>query len=402
MILRAALPPRVCGGSTPWLSLPLASAAACTLACAGAAPRPDLQSTEPSVPAAEASTAATRAAVDRLRWTLEQLRASGRFALGHEDGTAYGVGWTADADRSDVKSVCGSHPAVYGWDLFRIENGAPANGDGVSFDLMRQRIQEAHRRGGINTVSWHVDNPVTHGDAWDTTPAVLASVPGGSHHAVYRGFLERVADFLESCRGDDGELIPIIFRPFHEHTGSWFWWGRNHTTDAGYVALWRFTVDYLRKERGFSQLLFAFSPGGADLRTAQDYLFRYPGDAYVDVMGVDHYYDTDVASLVRAVGVTVAVADTHHKAAALTEFGIQDGLNELTPPHWFSRNFFEPLVRDPKASRIAYALAWRNAGLDHCFLPYPGHPTEADFRRMCDDPRLVLQRDLPLTKGETP
>jgi mannan endo-1,4-beta-mannosidase len=227
-------------------------------------------------------------------------------------------------------------------------------------------------------------------------------VPGGSHHALYRSYLDRVADFFESCQGDDGELIPLIFRPFHEHTGNWFWWGADHTTDAEYIALWRFTVDYLRHQRGFSHLLFAFSPGGGELRSARDYLFRYPGDAYVDVMGVDHYYDTDVASLVRAVGITVAAADAHHKLAALTEFGIRDGLSELSPPNWFSKNFFEPLVTHPSASRIAYALAWRNAGVDHCFVPYTGHPTAADYRRVCDDPRLVLQRDLPLKKDTTP
>lgn len=392
-------------GAPTLLQLPLAGVAACTLACASAAPRSEVRSSDAAPPAATevaANAEATQAAVERLRSTLRQLVQSERFALGHEDPTAYGVGWAEEADRSDVKSVCGSHPAVYGWDVFRIENGALENGDGVAFDLMRQRIREAHDRGGINTVSWHADNPVTRGDAWDTTRAVHAIVPGGSHHALYRAHLDRVADFFESCRGDAGELIPIIFRPFHEHTGSWFWWGADHTTDADYIALWRFTVDYLRQQRGFSHLLFAFSPGGGELHTAQDYLFRYPGDAYVDVMGVDHYYDTDVASLVRAVSITVAAAEAHHKLAALTEFGIRDGLSELTPPNWFSTNFFEPLVTHASTKRIAYALGWRNAGVDHCFLPYPGHPTAADFRRVCDDPRLVLQRDLPLIQDPPP
>jgi len=409
-MLHATLPPRMRAGRTLLVQLPLAGVAACTLACASTASRSDVKLADPAHRAAAASAVpsdtaskletsgeTTEAAVDRLKKTLARLVASGRIALGHEDGTAYGVGWTEGADRSDVKSVCGSHPAVHGWDVFRIENGASENGDGVDFALMRRRIQEAHRRGGINTVSWHMDNPVTRGDAWDTTPAVSAIVPGGSHHAVYRSHLDRVADFLESLQSDDGELIPVIFRPFHEHTGNWFWWGKAHTTDTDYVALWHFTVDYLRQERGFSHLLFAFSPGGGDLKTVRDYLFRYPGDAYVDVMGVDHYYDRDVPSLLRAVGVTVAAADAHHKFAALTEFGIQDGLSEMTPPNWFSKNFFEPLVTHPSASRIAYALGWRNASVDHCFVPYPGHPTEPDFRRLCNDPRLVLERDLPLT-----
>lgn len=400
MMARAARSMRPHAGSALFVQLPLAGVAACFACTSVQSPGSTSRTLASPKAVVAANSETTHDATRRLRATLEQLARSGRFALGHEDPTAYGVGWTEEADRSDVKSVCGSHPAVYGWDVFRLENGASENGDGVSFDLMRRRIQEAHQRGGINTISWHADNPVSGGDAWDTTPAVRAIVPGGSHHAAYQRSLARVADFFESCRADDGSLIPLIFRPFHEHTGSWFWWGKDHTSNADYIALWRFTVDYLRKQRGFTQLLFAFSPGGGDLRTVQDYLFRYPGDAYVDVMGVDHYYDTNVPGLLQAVSTTVAAAEAHGKIAALTEFGIQDGLSELTPANWFRKNFFEPLVTHESAWRIAYALAWRNAGVDHCFVPYPGHPTAADFRNVCDDPRLVLQRDLPLALDE--
>lgn len=390
--------------------------ALCSLACSGAPsapephgpPRPEgptgeVLVTDPApVAAGDYDHEATLAAAERLRQTLAALTQDSLFALGHEDSTAYGVGWAEDVDRSDIKSVCGSHPAVYGWDLFHIEHGAPENGDGVNFDLMRQRIQEAHARGGINTLSWHVDNPVSQGDAWDTTRAVAASIPGGTHHAVFRDYLDRVANFLLSCRGNNGELVPVIFRPFHEHNGNWFWWGRGHTNDDDYVALWRFTVDYLREARGLTHVLFAFSPGGGELKAPADYLFRYPGDDYVDVMGVDHYYDTDVASLTRAVAITVQNAIEHGKVPALTEFGMRDGLTEMTPADWFSRNFFDPLIDDANTSRIAYALAWRNARPDHCFVPYPGHQTADDFKRICDDGRLLLQRDLPLTSHSSP
>ena len=339
----------------------------------------------------------TERATQSLRRTLRLLSGESRFLLGHEDSTAYGIGWSEDPDRSDVKSVCGSHPAVHGWDLFRLEIGQPENGDGVSFDLIRTRIREAHQRGGLNTISWHIDNPVSGGDAWDnSTRAVEHIIPGGTHHRRYLDYLNRIADFLASCRGDSGELIPIIFRPFHEHTGSWFWWGARHTTDADYVRLWRFTVDHLRTTRGLTQLLFAFSPSGGDVKSKEDYLFRYPGDDYVDLMGIDIYYDDDVASLLDPIKTMVRVAAERDKPAALTEFGIQDGLTEMTPPDWFSKHFFEPLVNDPTASRIAYALAWRNASLDHFFLPHPGHPTAGDFAKVCADERLLLEADLPL------
>ncbi len=338
---------------------------------------------------------ASRLARARLERTLARLASGPRFALGHEDTTAYGVGWSGDTDRSDVKSLCGTHVAVYGWDLFGVEKGAPKNGDGVDFEHMRRLIGDAHRRGGINTISWHLDNPTSGGNAWDRTPAVHDILPGQPRHALYRGYLDRAASFLSSLRGDSNELIPIIFRPFHEHTGSWFWWGGSHTNAQDYIALWRYTVDYLRHERGLDNLLFAFSPSGGDVHTDADYLYRYPGDAYVDVLGVDHYYSSDPKELVRVAEVVVRVAEARGKVPALTEFGARGGLNGAgIAPNWLVDNFLLPLKQSRTASRIAYALAWRNASPEHCFLPYPEHPGATAFKALCTDDQLVLEDDL--------
>jgi mannan endo-1,4-beta-mannosidase len=113
-------------------------------------------------------------------------------------------------------------------------------------------------------------------------------------------------------------------------------------------------------------------------------------------MGIDHYYHSDATALVRAVRIAVSVAAQRDKVAALTEFGVRDGLKDDTPHDWFSRNFFYPLVNDPVASRIVYALAWRNANQEHFFAPHPAHHTATDFVDVCADERLLLQRDLPL------
>jgi mannan endo-1,4-beta-mannosidase len=311
------------------------------------------------------------------------------------------VGWWGDEDRSDVKSICGTHPAVYGWDLGDI--GADANLDGVSFDHMRELIQNAYRLGGVSTISWHMDNLVTGGDSWDLTPAVAAIIPDGSHHADFLAKLDIVADFMSRCRGDDDELIPVIFRPFHEHTGSWFWWGADHCTEGDYIELFQFTVEYLREDKGLGHLLFAFSPFAIGIGTEADYLTRYPGDDYIDVMGVDYYYgdagEFDGADqLVRVAGIAVRAAEQRGKVAAITEFGIQDGLSnpDVNVDNWYTEDFLRPILRDPTARRAAYALTWRNANTSHFFVPYPGHLAEPDFRRVCDDPFVVMQEDLPL------
>ena len=152
-------------------------------------------------------------------------------------------------------------------------------------------------------------------------------------------------------------------------------------------------MDHLRNERGLAQLKFAFSPGAGDVHDENSYLFRYPGDDYVDVMGLDHYYLNDAADLLEALRIVVSTAKKHGKIPALTEFGARDGLSNqaIDASHWFSRSFFDPLMRDPVASRIAYALAWRNADHSHFFVPYPKHPGARDFGTVCADPRFVLE-----------
>ena len=84
------------------------------------------------------------------------------IAIGHQDATAYGLGWKASPEnpyRSDMHEVTGSFPAVQGWDVGHIELGNMINLDTVSFDLMRRQIIEGHRRGAITTISWHLNNP---------------------------------------------------------------------------------------------------------------------------------------------------------------------------------------------------------------------------------------------------
>src|SRR5262245_53458956 len=69
--------------------------------------------------------------------------------FGHQDDLAYGVGWKYEDGRSDIKDVIGDYPAVYGWELGRIETDQPQNLDGVPFNKMKEYIKTDHERGGV-------------------------------------------------------------------------------------------------------------------------------------------------------------------------------------------------------------------------------------------------------------
>ena len=98
---------------------------------------------------------------------LRSLQGKG-VMIGHQDDLVYGTTWHFEHGRSDVLSICGDYPAIVGFDLGRIETGSDKNLDGVPFNLMRREIIAQHERGGIITISWHPNNPVTGKNHKDT------------------------------------------------------------------------------------------------------------------------------------------------------------------------------------------------------------------------------------------
>jgi len=340
-------------------------------------------------------------------WTLAKTN---QTLFGHQDDLFFGVGWRDEPGRSDVFEVSGSYPAVYGWEVGAVELGGPNSGDGVPFDTMREKIIEGYRRGGVITISWHMSNPITWaligtdlsndqlGTAFDRTPAVSTILPGGSNHDLYLNWLDAFAEFDRSLTvsgvpwNESEHLVPVIFRPFHEHNFSVFWWGGRNTTEAEYIALWQFTVEYLRDTAGLHNLLYAYSPDTrgrscADLETFQTwYFYAYPGDSYVDVLGLDSYSDVELDRLdpyKSCLNMLVQTANSPDrsdlKIPALTETGHQRWSGFYGPQWWTT--FLYPALIGTRSSggQIAWVLTWRNSDEMHREGPYPGSPDADDF-----------------------
>lgn len=359
-----------------------------------------------SIPVSDpAATNETRALFMNL-WLQGRSR---RTLFGHQDDLAYGVHWRREPGRSDVLETAGSYPAVYGWDIGGLELGNEVNLDGVAFSDMRRWIREGYERGGVITISWHMYNPATGGNFSDRTPALGTLLPGRSNHDWYRTALDRVARFFQSLTSDgtpwnpQPHWIPVVFRPFHEHNSGQFWWGRGNALDQEYVILWRFTTDYLQRDSGVHHLLYAFSPSHLGLNSTNrssldnSYLYAYPGDEHVDVLGLDYYNDFDTAvardDYRKAVGAMLAAAYDHFKIPAITETGMRRSMNS----RWWT-GFLLPMVRNsartPSHGLPAWVLVWRNAAEDHHFAPYRGHASEGDFRRFRDTSTMVFEDEI--------
>ncbi len=328
---------------------------------------------------------------------LDRVSENGKVMFGHQDDTVYGIGWKDIEGESDVNKVTGDYPAVYGWELGHIELGEEYSIDSVKFSNIRREIISAHNRGGINTISWHLRNPYNGESSWDKTPGSVAAILNDEEvQAKYLEGLDRLCDFFVSLKDDNGQSIPVFFRPFHEHTGSWFWWGADQCKPEEYVALWKMTQDYIKDERGIHNIAYIYSPADVEGDKAK-YFERYPGDDKVDVLGFDSYHRDEekglsryTTSVAKSLNLMKEESNRRNKPYVFCETGAEG----IKMDRWFTEVLY-PLV-SASDHTPAYVLVWRNAveKPTHHYAPYPGHPAAPDFVEFMEKPEVLFESEL--------
>jgi len=338
----------------------------------------------------------------RLFHSLYKLQNKG-IMYGHQDDLMYGSKWWYEKDRSDTKDFTGEYPAVAGFELGGIELGNERSLDSVSFVQIAEQVKAHYKRGGVITLSWHVNNPLTiqlpkptssrqYGTAWDvSSKEVVASIlPGGKNNELFNAWLEHLANFFNTLKDDHGTPIPFIFRPFHEHSGSFFWWGTNICTDQQYASLWRYTVEYLRDKKNLHNILYAYN---TDRITSLDqYLKGYPGDDIVDMLSFD-MYDRGVQfgeELDNALKFITHEAAMKKKLTALSETGERRGMTD-----WWSTVLLPVVSKYP----VGYVLTWR-----HAYRPKvsktanQNQPFPDDFKNFYNSPRSLFLKEVQEAK----
>ena len=322
---------------------------------------------------------------------LDSVSKSGSFYFGHHDDTAYGYDWKYVDGNSDVKGVTGEYPGLMSWDLGHLELDSARNLDGVPFSFIASEIAKQDARGGINTISWHLRNPLSGGDSWDVSVSPLHQL--ASNQALSDTldlWIGRTADFIASLKDSEGNAIPVIFRPWHENTGNWFWWGSGNSTPEEYIDLWKRTRKIF-DEKGIDNVVWAYSPD--KVKDRETYFLTYPGDEYVDILGSDIYHfdgangTEQYQERIRTqLPFVVEEAQKRGKIAAFTETGLEGvGITD-----WYT-NVLLPAIKDYP---LAYVCVWRNAEKNdkpgHFYVPYPGHPAVDDFKAFHDNSKAIF------------
>ncbi len=148
-------------------------------------------------------------------------------------------------------------------------------------------------------------------------------LPGGKFNEAYTSYLDLIAEYAGLVDG------PVLFRPLHENTGGWFWWGNTFCTPDTYKSVFKYTVDYMRDVKGVHNFIYLYGPG-SEAASEAEYEERYPGDGYVDMVGFDSYDNnpkegegyTFQENFRNTIKLTDAFAKKHNKLFAVTETGI--------------------------------------------------------------------------------
>lgn len=226
-------------------------------------------------------------------------RSEKRVLSGQHCGRGVEVAEQYRTNVTEIAAATGHKIALIGTDYGRGRTDA-ADPDAAAAN----RILIQHwRAGGLVTVTWHCVNPWTDQPAWNRKIGSLDELvtPGSRVRATWMAQLDRIADALAELQAAG---VVVIWRPFHEMNGGWFWWGRR--TPEQFRRLWHHMFRFYTQERELHNLLWCWSPSATASTPAVDY---YPGSDYCDLVGLDYYGDElemkwyeDVASLGKPFG----------------------------------------------------------------------------------------------------
>ncbi len=282
-------------------------------------------------------------------------------------GTMSNVTWNTN-EAEWVYQHTGKYPALNAVDYLHLW-ASPANW--INYEDVSV-IEDWWNRNGLVAATWHWNVPVSQEIGYEevafyapstgyettTTFDLNAGLQEGTYeNEVIRTDLEKIADCLLLLKEKE---IPVIWRPLHEASGGWFWWGTKGA--ESYKQLWIWMFDYF-ESRGLNHLIWVWTCESGDHEW-------YPGDTYVDIIGVDIYNNHSVSDIVSEYN--SLISSYPDKIVALTECGnvaeIDTQFEGGATWSWFMPWYDYDRTLDPESAGFsgtdhdhASAQWWKNA-----------------------------------------
>ena len=184
-----------------------------------------------------------------------------------------------------AEATGGLYPALLGLDMM---NYSPSSVSLGSYPTSVDQALEYWKQGYIITFCWHWVAPEkyldTNGNAWwggfytDSTTFDLGKALSGEDEEGYAYLMRDMDAIAKQLKRLMDAGVPVIWRPLHEASGGWFWWGASGS-DA-YIQLYRLMYDKFTNEYGLNNLIWLWNGQSA---------IWYPGDDVVDIIGEDVY-----------------------------------------------------------------------------------------------------------------
>jgi mannan endo-1,4-beta-mannosidase len=269
-----------------------------------------------------------------------------------------------------IKEITGKLPAVWGSDFGFSDERHDI--DNIKYRArLVDEIRKQHDSGAIITMTYHQANPVI-GEPCLFENGVISKLtdqqwkdlttPGTEIYEAWRKQMDIVAEILKKVQEAH---IPVLFRPYHEMNGDWFWWGGRKGPE-GYVALYRQLFHYFTERHELNNLLWVWAsdkpwPGVEEF---------YPGDEYVDILGSDIYPVKDHPEIYRQEWYERMVGLAKNKPLALSEFSVLPS--------------DETLKKQP---RWVWMMAWADLLLQA--------NTKEEILRIYSSPKTLTRENLP-------
>ncbi|MEK5034485.1 glycosyl hydrolase [Paenibacillus sp. FSL R7-0302] len=239
-----------------------------------------------------------------------------------------------DEFNNKLRTTTGRYAVLHGYEL-----GAIGNQSKATIAKQRQAVVDSairwHKGGGIVAMTFHQNLPGT-APVWTNVQKPLSQnqfkqyvTPGTPQYKALIAELDEVAKYLGELR-DAG--VPVLWRPYHEMNGGWFWWGQKDD----FVKLWDLVYDRMVNTHKLNNLLWVWNPNAPN-KSSEPYAAYFPGTAKVDILAAD-IYDNDFKQ---------SYYDSLLKLADGKPIGIGES-GELP----------DPVIMSQKQSKWVYTMTW--------------------------------------------